>query len=72
MRGEKGINMNTNPSNNGLAMASSLTTQLISEPIEEDVPKAGQKADADSLIQKMNNLMHQTASLPNMQKRIKD
>lgn len=72
MRGEKGIHMNTNPSNNGLAMASSLTTQLVSEPIEEDVPKAGQKADADSLIQKMNNLMHQTASLPNMQKRIKD
>ena len=60
--------MMTNTSNNGLAMASSLTTQLVSEPIEEDVPKGGQKvnADADSLIQKMNNLMHQTASLPNM------
>ena len=68
MRGEKGVNMMTNTSNNGLAMASSLTTQLVSEPIEEDVPKGGQKvnADADSLIQKMNNLMHQTASLPNM------
>ena len=64
--------MMTNTSNNGLAMASSLTTQLVSEPIEEDVPKGGQKvnADTDSLIQKMNNLMHQTASLPNMQKRI--
>mmetsp|Transcript_40522 Transcript_40522/g.53149 ORF Transcript_40522/g.53149 Transcript_40522/m.53149 type:complete len:221 (-) Transcript_40522:4930-5592(-) len=60
--------ISANQSNNGLVLASSMAGQMATEPILEAIPCTGPKSNqgGDSLIQKMNSLMHQTASMPNM------